>query len=294
MYVITGATGNTGKPLTLALLEAGKKVRVLSRSKEKAQELVDKGAEVMIGESSDYAFLEKAFEGATAVYAMIPLDWTTNDYTGHQMKHADAMAKALEINKVPFVVSLSSVGADLETGGGVVTGLGYMEKKFNAIEGLNTLQLRATYFFENTLAQVGVIKSSGIMGSPVKGDLNLNMIATADIGNYAAKRLLALDFTGKNVQYLLGKRDTTYNEVARIFGTAIGKPDLSYVEFPASEFKKAMAQMGASENVADKLIEFINSLNEGKVLAAAKRDAESTTSTGPEEFAPVFAHVYNL
>ena len=29
MYVITGATGNTGKPIILALLEAGKKVRVI-------------------------------------------------------------------------------------------------------------------------------------------------------------------------------------------------------------------------------------------------------------------------
>ncbi len=37
MYVITGSTGNTGKPITIALLEAGKKVRVISRDAAKAK-----------------------------------------------------------------------------------------------------------------------------------------------------------------------------------------------------------------------------------------------------------------
>ncbi len=56
MYVITGATGNTGKPITLALLEAGKKVRIISRSAEKAKELTDKGAELFVGETSNADF----------------------------------------------------------------------------------------------------------------------------------------------------------------------------------------------------------------------------------------------
>ena len=294
MYVIMGASGNTGKPLAMALLKAGKKVRVLSRTEDKVKELKAQGAEVMVGESSDVSYLTKAFTGATAVYAMIPPNFAATDFTDYQKKFADAVAEAVKKCNVKYVVSLSSVGTHLEEHSGVVFGLRYMEQKLDAISGLNTLHLRPTYFMENTLGQVGVIKQMGVMGSPVKADLKLSMIATKDIADYAFKRLNSLNFSGKNVQYLLGQRDLTYNEVASVFGKAIGKPDLKYNEFPAAAFKQALMLMGTSENLADNMNRFIDHLNKGKVLEDAKRDAGSTTSTSIEEFAHTFAYVYNM
>lgn len=294
MYAITGATGNTGKPLALALLQAGKKVRIISRNAEKAKELTGKGAELFAGDTSSAELLAQAFAGATAVYAMIPNDWTALDYTKHQMKHADAIAVALQKNGVKYVVALSSVGAHLEKDSGVVLGLRYMEQKFDAIRGLHTLHLRPTYFMENTFGMIDVIKNMGIMGSPVKADLRMNMIATRDIAAYAAKRLGALDFSDHNIQYLLGQRDLTYNEVTKVYGAALGKPDLKYVEFAFEDFKKALMQMGASESLADNMNTFIKALNEGKVLAEAHRDAASTTPTSIEEFAKTFAGAYDM
>ena len=295
MYVITGATGNTGKIIATKLLEAGKKVRIISRNAEKAKELTDKGAELFIGDSGNAELLKKAFNGATAVYAMIPIDWQTANYTDHQVKHASAIADALRECKVKYVVSLSSQGAHLESGSGVVLGLHKMENLFNKIEGLNTLHLRATYFMENSLGMVGLVKNAGIMGSPVKADLSFPVIATKDIANYAVKRLLALNFSGHNIQNLLGAREVSYPEIARVYGAAIGKKDLNYVEFPYSDFKNAfIQQMGASENVADNFNEFIKAMNDGKVMAHAKRDAESTTPTTIEEFANTFKYVYNM
>lgn len=294
MYVIMGASGNTGKPLAMALLKAGKKVRVLSRTEEKVKELKAQGAEVMIGDSSDVNFLTKAFTGATAVYAMIPPNFSSADFTGYQKKYADSIAEAVKKSGVKYVVSLSSVGTHLEEHSGVVFGLRYMEQKLDAIAGLNTLHLRPTYFMENTFGQIGVIKQMGIMGSPVKADLKLSMIATKDIAEYAFKRLNSLNFNGKNVQYLLGQRDLTYKEVASVFGKAIGKPELQYTEFPPEAFKMALVQMGASESLADNMNKFIDHLNKGRVLEDAKRDAESTTPTSIEEFAHTFAHVFKM
>lgn len=294
MYVIMGASGNTGKPLAMALLKAGKKVRVLSRTEDKVKELKAQGAEVMVGESSDVNYLTKAFTGATAVYAMIPPNFAAADFTDYQKKFADAVAEAVKKCNVKYVVSLSSVGTHLEEHSGVVFGLRYMEQKLDAISGLNTLHLRPTYFMENTLGQVGVIKQMGVMGSPVKADLKLSMIATKDIADYAFKRLNSLNFSGKNVQYLLGQRDLTYNEVASVFGKTIGKPNLKYNEFPAAAFKQALMLMGTSENLADNMNRFIDHLNKGKILEDAKRDAESTAPTSIEEFAHTFAYVYNM
>ena len=294
MYVITGATGNTGKPIALALLEAGKKVRIIGRSAENAKELTDKGAEFFQGSTDDVEFLKKAFDGATAVYAMIPIDWTAKDFTARQVNHAQAIAEATEYCGVKYVVSLSSQGAHLESDSGVIFGLHKMENIFNDIAGLNTLHLRPTYFMENTLGMVGLIKQAGIMGSPLKADLSLPVIATRDIGEYAAKRLLALDFTGHNIQDLLGARDVNYNEMAHVYGAAIGKPELNYVEFPYEDFKQSMmGQMGASESVADNYNEFMKAVNEGNILVAERTD-ESTTPTTIEDFSQTFKFVYEM
>jgi len=293
MYVITGATGNTGKTIALSLLEAGKKVRIIGRDAEKAKELIEKGAELFQGSTDDVELLKKAFDGATAVYAMLPMDMQTEDYTAFQMKYATAIADALVASKVKYVVSLSSQGAHLESGTGVVLGLHKMEELFNQIEGLNTLHLRPTYFMENTLGMVGLVKESGIMGSPVKGDLSLPVIATKDIANYAAKRLSALDFEGKGYQDLLGARNVTYSEMAKVYGASIGKPDLNYVEFSYEDFKGAFMGMGASENVADNMNEFIEKLNSGEITSVERNDA-NTTPTTIEEFAHTFSYVYNM
>jgi len=294
MYVITGATGNTGKPIALALLSAGKKVRIISRDSAKAKELIGKGAELFTGDSSDVEVLKKAFAGATAVYAMTPVDWQAKDYTAHQVKYANAIAEALKTCKVRYVVSLSSQGAHLDSNNGLVLGLHKMEKIFDNIEGLNTLHLRPTYFMENSLGMVGLIKQAGIMGSPVRADLRFPVIATKGIGEYAAKRLLALDFKGHNVQDLLGARDVTYPEMAKVYGKAIGKPDLQYVEFSYDDFKKSMMGMiGASESVADNFNEFIRAMNNGRIFVA-KRNVANTTPTSIEDFASTFAYVYNM
>ncbi len=293
MYVITGATGNTGKGITARLLEAGKEVRIISRDAEKTKELTDKGAELFQGNTDDVELLKKAFEGATAVYAMLPFDMQAEDYTAFQQKHSSAIAEAMEACKVKYVVSLSSQGAHLESGSGVVLGLHKMEQLFDRIEGLNTLHLRPSYFMENTLAMVGLIKEAGIMGSPIKGDLSMPVIATKDIANHAAKRLLALDFKGHNFQDLLGARNVTYSEIAKVYGASIDKPDLNYVEFPYEDFKSAFMGMGASESVADNMNEFIERVNTGEVFIS-QRNIENTTSTTIEEFALTFSYVYNI
>ena len=293
MYVITGATGNTGKTIALNLLEAGKKVRIIGRDADKAKELIDNGAELFQGSTDDVELLKKAFDGATAVYAMLPMDMQTEDYTAFQMKHATAIGDALEASNVKYVVTLSSQGAHLESGSGVILGLHKMEQLFDQIEGLNTLHLRPTYFMENALGMVGLVKESGIMGSPVKGDLSLPVIATKDIANYAAKRLSALDFEGKGFQDLLGARNVTYSEMAKVYGASIGKPDLNYVEFSYEDFKGAFMGMGASENVADNMNEFIKKLNDGEISTAERND-ENTTPTTIEDFAHTFSYVYNM
>ena len=52
-YVITGATGHTGKPIATGLLERGQKVRIISRDAGKSADLIAKGAEHFAGSTDD-------------------------------------------------------------------------------------------------------------------------------------------------------------------------------------------------------------------------------------------------
>jgi len=291
-YVIIGATGNTGKPIAAGLLAKGHRVRALTRDAAKARDLADQGAEVVVGRSDDPAVLTKAFQGADAVYAMLPPEVGSADLRASQASHTRAIEGALRAVQVRHAVTLSSVGAHLAEGSGVVLGLHRMEEALSAVPGLNVLHLRPTYFMENTLSMAGMARHMGVLGSPVKADLPMTMIATRDIAEVALRRLLALDFAGSNVLHLLGQRDLTYAEVAKVYGAAIGR-DLPYVEFSYEDARKAMLAMGLGGSFVDLLLEFVRALNSGRVGEQAVRTPETTTPTSIEEFATVFKAAYD-
>jgi len=293
MYVVTGATGNTGRVVASRLLDRQKAVRVIGRSKEKLQTLVDRGAEAFVADLSDQAALAQAFTGAEGVYAMIPPSATSPDYRSEQRRVAKAIAWALEKAGVKHAVALSSVGADKEAGTGPVAGLHEFEEILNRITGLNVLHLRAGYFMENTLGQAGAIHAMGYAVGPLSNDLKLPLIATGDIGNAAAERLLALDFKGRQAPELLGQRDLSMDEVTAIIGKALDRTDLKYVQLTDEQTQQAFVQIGMSPNVAGLIVEMAGALNSGHMRALEQRSPRNTTPTSfetfvQEEFVPVF------
>ena len=293
MYVITGATGNTGSVVAGRLLEAGQKVRVVGRDPKRLEKFTEKGAESCIADATDAGALTNAFAGAKAVYAMIPPNMGAPDVRAYMESVSDALRSAIAKNGVKHAVVLSSVGADKSHGTGPVAGLYSLEKKLEGTPGLNALFLRAGYFMENLLPQAGVIKSIGSMAGPVKEDLPLPMIATRDIGAYAAEALLKLDFVGKSAHELQGHRDIAYAEVAKVVGAASGKPDVTYNLVPPAQLKPVLMQMGMSSNMADLLLEMADALNSGHMKTLEPRSPANTTPTTLEAFvAEVFLPAY--
>jgi uncharacterized protein YbjT (DUF2867 family) len=242
MYVILGASGNTGSIIADFLLLKGKKVRVIGRDAGRLQRFVRKGAEAFTADVSDAAALTKAFSGARAAYLMLPPITSRED----QERESDAIAKAVKESGLRYAVHLSSYGAHVPEGTGPVAGLHSSEQKLNAISGLNVLHLRAAYFMENNLAAIGMIQGMGIFGHALLPDLKLPMIATRDVGDYAAQRLLDLDFSGKQTRELLGERDLSMTEATAVIARGIGKPDLRYEQFPYDQVQQVLTQMGRS------------------------------------------------
>jgi uncharacterized protein YbjT (DUF2867 family) len=146
------------------------------------------------------------------------------------------------------------------------------------------LHLRAGYFMENTLAQIGIIQKMGMAVGPLRPDLKLPMVATRDIGEAAADVLLSLDFRQKQTRELLGQRDISMNEVAQSIGSAIGKPGLRYIQAPDEQVRPALVQLGMSSNVAGLILEMSAALNLGHMRALEQRSAKNTTPTSYETF----------
>ena len=140
MYLITGATGNTGSVVAKGLLEQGKKVRVVARTQAKLEQLGALGAETLIGDITSQDTARKAFAQIEAAYLMIPPAMTVPDFRGYQKKLVDVYGSALEANgSVKHVVVLSSFGADKDAKTGPILGLHFLEERLKQIKALNSL-----------------------------------------------------------------------------------------------------------------------------------------------------------
>src|SRR5271170_1785516 len=289
-YVILGASGNTGSIIVNFLLSKGEKVRVVGRDAGRLQRFVDKGAEAFTADMSDAVALAKAFSGARAAYLLLPPVKSRED----QERESDAIAKAVKESGVRYAVHLSSYGAQVPEGTGPVAGLHSSEEKLSAISDLNVLHLRAAYFMENNLTAIGMIHGMGIFGNALLPDLKLPMAATRDVGDYAAQRLLDLDFSGKQTRELLGERDLSMTEATAVIARGIGKPDLRYQQFPYDQVQQVLTQIGVPSKGAAMYIEMYKAINAGVLVPQEPRSPENTTPTSFENFVQdVFAPAYH-
>lgn len=277
MYIITGSTSNTGSVVAYQLLDAGKQVRVIGRSLEKLSPFIDRGAEAFVAEPTDAQALIEAFRGAKAAWIMLQPNYIPDspDFSGYQAQVTAAIAQAIVANPLEYAVTLSSWGADRESGSGPVLGLHHMEQIMNKLPIENLLHLRAGYFMENTLSY-------------------LPFIATKDIGHAAAEALINLNFTGRQVQELHGQRDLSIREATAMIGNAIGKPGLVYQQNTIPEFKSDLMAAGVSANVIALMEEVIIGMNSKHITTSQMRTAKSTTSTSFENFlVESFVPAYN-
>jgi uncharacterized protein YbjT (DUF2867 family) len=285
MITLMGASGNTGKRIAHALLNEGEKVRALGRSRIKLAELEHLGADVRVGDTADAGFLTEAFRGSDAAYTLLPTDRRSPDYRARQDQEGQAIVHAIRASGVPYVVALSSLGAELSEGTGVIAGLHAQEERLKELGEINLLILRPVSFFENFLDGLEQAKQQGNIVDSVMPDLPVPMIAASDIAEAATKALRTRDWKGVVVRELLGPGELTYREATRILGGAIDEPNLEYVQLPGPEMINVLVEAGLSESFASLYVEMTLAFNKGTVKPLHGRNAENTTTTRFKEFA---------
>jgi len=289
--VVTGSLGNISMPLAQQLVAKGHDVTVISSKNGKQQQIEASGAKAAIGAVEDVAFLKQAFAGADAVYGMTPPDFGATDMIAYYRNVAMAYATAVKAAGVKHIVYLSSLGADLEKGTGIIVGSHQAEGILNALEGVAVTSLRPGYFYYNLYNFLGMIKERGMIGTNFGGDDKLVMVSPLDIADAAAQELIKADPQSK-VRYIVSD-EYTCTQVATLIGKAIGKPDLQWLTFTDEQVKDFMLAQGRPKVVTDLLVELGAAIHTGLLRSDYEKHRPAQGTRKLPEFLKEFAVAYH-
>ncbi len=292
MITVMGASGNTGSKIASALLARGEGVRALGRSEQRLATLRNHGAEVRTGDILDGDYLTQAFQGAEAVYTLLPTDQRSEDYGARQDAEGEAIARAIRVSGVSHVVALSCVGADRGDNMGIIDGLHAREERLKRISSLKLVLLRPVSFYENLYATLGLIKQRGITADSVEPDLPVPMVGTRDIAAAAVDALTQRDWTRVSHRELLGPLEVTHRQIATILGACLDIPDLTYIQLSDAEMAGALTGAGLSPSFAGLYVEMTRAFNQERVKPLNGRTTENTSPTRFEDVAGELATAY--
>jgi len=235
--VLTGSIGNITKPLTKHLVKDGNVVSVISTNDTRRGEIESLGAEALIGSMEDAAFLTASFACADVVYFMIP---PTHSSPDNSRRVAQNAVSAIRTSGVKRVIFLSSVGAHLSSGTGIILGSYHAEQVFRAVHGISLTIIRPGYFYQNLFEYVDMIKTMDMLGANYGGSDRLDFAHPVDIAQAISEEVLASAEPTIKVRYVISDQRTC-DEVASVLGASIGKPDLKWLTFTDQEAHQGMA-----------------------------------------------------
>ncbi|HTI08843.1 MAG TPA: NAD(P)H-binding protein [Puia sp.] len=290
--VITGSLGNISRRLTEKLTAKGHLVTVVSQNPERITAIRALNATPAIGSVEDPDFLIRTFNGADAVYTMLPPNFHTPDLREFMRKVGRNYAKAIATAGIRHVVNLSGLGAHLPDGPALAGAYYDVENYLDQVQGLHTLHLRPSMFYTNFYDSAELIKQQHIIGHNFEGTVTIPLTHPHDIADVAAEHLHTLSFTGKNARYVVSDEKNGH-QIARILGEAIGKPTLPWITFTNEQLIGGMMQKGLSEDLASSYVAIGVALQEGSILSHYRQ----TQPEGPKgipfaDFAKEFAAVY--
>jgi NAD(P)H dehydrogenase (quinone) len=302
--IVTGSLGNISKPLTEILVAQGHAVTVVSSNPGKKNAIEALGAVPAIGSMADVGFLTDTFNGADAVYAMIPLSFTEPDLGRYLRQMAQNYAQALQQAQVKRVVVLSGWAANLVKS----------ENVEDVFDGLNTSLtiMRPASFYTNFYQSINMIKGKGLMGKYLTlryyglwalltgktgllmgnygGDDRVVFVSPKDIAGAVAEEL-PLKPEKTTIRYV-GSEEMTCNEAAKIIGTAVGKPWLKWVLLTDKQMLQGLKMAGVPEKLAETLVEMQAATHSGKTLQHFNNNQPVMGKVKLADFAKEFAEAY--
>ena len=234
--VVTGATGNVGRPLVAELAAAGAQVRAVTRTPGTVEfpPLVE-----AVASASD------ALTGATAVFL-------NSRALGQSLAEVVAQARDAGVAKL---VALSAINADddFSRQPSRVRGDRNKEVEELAMEsgayGLTWVSLRPTVFATNFAGMWSAqIRAGDVVAGPYAAASTAPIIES-DIAAVAARALLTDELDGQRIP-LTGPQAFTNSELVEVIGAVLARP-LQYREVPAEVVRQRFIAIGFGAEFAD-------------------------------------------
>ncbi|WP_371537650.1 NAD(P)H-binding protein [Streptomyces sp. NBC_00466] len=286
MIVITAPTGNIGRQLLSLLLESapahGEELRVIVRDPARLPDTVRERVEVVTGSHGDAEVVERGFEGADAVFWLVPPDSSLTPeeaYTGFSRP----ALKALAAHGVGHVVGVSALGRGTPAAdrAGLVTASLALDDLL-AGTGAAYRALANPSFFDNLLEEADSIREKGVFTDAVDADRKAPLVAVADIAAVAAGLLLDRSWTGADSVPVLGPEDLSPSDLARIMTEQLGRP-VRYERQPLGELSATLVGYGLNEAFVQGIADMKQAKDNG-LDAGVARTPESATPTTFEQW----------
>ena len=291
--IVTGSLGHISQPLTKELLQKGHVVTVISSNPAKQKDIEALGATAAIGSMEDADFLTAVFTGAGAVYTMIPpFNYFDPgiDLVARCSKIANNYAQAIRQSGVKKVVHLSSIGAHLDKGSGLILLHHMVESILNNLAEVDITFIRPSGFYYNLKSFVPMIKNAGIIAANYGADDMLVWVSPIDIAAAVAEELQT-PANGRKIRYV-GSDELTGHETASILGSAIGKPDLKWVLIPGEQMQAGLEKAGMNTHIAGRMVEMFASQHSGELTADYYRHKPVLGKVKLADFAREFAAAF--
>ena len=278
MIVITAPTGNIGSALVRRLVAADVPLRLILRDPAKLDPDLRPKVEIVEGSHGDAATVDRAFEGAEAVFWLTPPQphKTLEDV---YLEFARPAAAALARYGVARVVSVSALGRGTrwENVAGQVTASIRMNDMLMA-SGAAMRELAMPSFMDNLKWQIARMVEQGEILECIDADTKIPMIATRDIAEVAAGLLLDKSWTDQQELPIVGPGDLTYAERAAIVSEVINRP-VAYKQLSYDAVMETWQGRSASPSFTQGFVGMMRSKNEGMDAEGAARAPQRTTTT---------------
>ncbi|WP_314177332.1 NmrA/HSCARG family protein [Streptomyces winkii] len=239
--LVIGGTGNQGGAVARELLSRGHTVHALVRdpAKDEAKALRERGAVLVKGDMDDADSLRKAMVGVHGVFSVQALAYEPETLAA-EVRQGKAVADAAKQSGVAHLVYSSVGGAERGTG------IDHFESKAEIERHIQQLGIPATIlrpvFFMNNLLHYADAEGERLMSLPVKPEKPMQLIASDDIGVFAADAFESPDeYIGKQIE--LAGDEITFPKVAEIYEEVTGTP----TRFEALPIEERMFEWFAEE-----------------------------------------------
>jgi len=295
--VLTGSLGNIGKHLTTTLTQHGHAVTVISSQPERAKAIEAVGAKAAIGSMFDADFLAHTFQGADIVYLMETMEAAGDifdksvDFIATISQIGKQYKQAVEQSGVKKVIHLSSIGADMEKGNGILLFHHRVEGILNELPADVAIKfMRPVGFFTNMYSFINTIKNTGAIISNYGGDKKEPWVHPVDIAATIAAEM-ETPFAGREIRYIASD-ELSPNEIAAALGAAIGRPDLQWKVIPDEALLHKWLEIGFNRQVAEGFIEMQASQGSGRLYEDYYRHQPVLGKVKLADFAKDFAAAF--